>query len=81
MLFSTSMDIPSAQQLKVTGYPNNSLIKYICSKTNTLISFPVFSGGNSSAKMFYFCGSAKSVLLARKYLQVNTSFYFQFLVF
>lgn len=75
------MDIPSAQQLTVTGYPNNSLIKYICSKTNTLISFPVFSGGNSSAKMFYFCGSAKSVLLARKYLQVNTSFYFQFLVF
>lgn len=63
------MNIPLGQQPAVTGFPDGFLMRLVSLKSNAAIFFPTPSDRNVGATMFYFTGTAKAVILARKYIQ------------
>ncbi|VDD93255.1 unnamed protein product [Enterobius vermicularis] len=63
------MNIPLPQQLAVTGFPDGFLMRLVSLKSNAAIFFPTPSDRHVGATMFYFTGTAKAAILARKYIQ------------
>lgn len=70
-LYVSWMNIPLSQQQAVTGFPDGFLIRLVSLKSNAAIFFPTPSERHVGATMFYFTGTVKAAVLARKYIQVS----------